>query len=95
MKLPRAERRRLERQLHDLAKARNGDGGLSSDEWMELWREHHGTPEACPNGHPEIALAFLAMPKDSIDEDYIWPACGEHPVGTFGVPFDGMEEDGE
>ncbi len=48
-----------------------------------LFREHRGTEEACPNGHPEIAFALMGMGRERLDEDYVCPACFEKPVGNF------------
>ena len=93
--MSRAERRRSKRekkrqagesarkaqQLAELALAREELQGRSAAEWLNLFNEHQGTPEACPGGHPELAFASATFGADSLREDHVCPACGVGETG--------------
>ena len=70
-----------QQQLRDLAGARSEMVGGTVHEWLKRFEQHAGTEEACPSGHPEIALAFMMEKAQGFprDGDYRCPACGEVP----------------
>ena len=72
-------------QLIDLANARSELQGGTPYEHFERFQDHFGTEEACPRGHPEIALAInMARKKEIvISETYQCPACFQAPFEFF------------
>ena len=97
--MSRAERRRSKRekkrqagesarkaqQLAELALAREELQGRSAAEWLNLFNEHQGTPEACPGGHPELAFASATFGADSMRKDHVCPACGVGETGRRAI----------
>ena len=70
---------KAQQQLRDLARTRSEMSGGTIHEWLQRFKQHAGTAEACPGGHPEVALAFMAQKMQGFprDENYRCPACGE------------------
>ena len=52
------ESARKAQQLAELALAREELQGRSAAEWLNLFNEHQGTPEACPGGASRVGLCL-------------------------------------